>query len=487
MSQRPIDDGLAALRAVHDRLWDPDAELVRVAPGVNPDLELSAWHLHAVRETALGAVVDLRHGQVARAVAGIGQVLANQYREEGVPWSGTFKVCAEEADPPTEHAQPWVHYDPNWRQFLGCILAYTLDRHEAVLPSGLGAAMQEAIGRCVRGEPRDRIPDWYTNPNLLHAWLESWTGVRCNERHRINNGEIRLARIMDRFERHGDVDEYNSPTYDGIDLFAAALWVTLPPTPRFAQAGTDLATHIGARLGRLYHPGLAAICGPYTRAYGMSLDRYVSLAGQWLALAGADLSRVLPPRLDEHTTHVHDLYFLEMFDDLADAVVPHIRIEDVDTPRRHEQRFGDIVAVSYLDEAWAVGAERGRIPTFAKDQYVPFTAHFVDGTAIAAVGVKLGDPTSTVDVHVDDARTVTLVANGADRLVELRLVCSSAPTIGARDVRLGSVTFEFSAGPSQVVTDAKQAATEVRVTFDVAQVTITARRTDSRPSRRSST
>ncbi|MGO9875568.1 MAG: hypothetical protein ACLPVY_17415 [Acidimicrobiia bacterium] len=486
MAERPVQSGLRALRAVHDRLWDPDAELVRVAPGVNPDRDLSAWQLHAVRETALGAVVDLRHGQVARAATGIRSVLANQYREEGVPWSGTFKVCAEEADPPAEHAQQWLHYDPNWRQFLGCILAYTVERYADVLPPGLGAAMQEAIGRCVRGEPHDRIPDWYTNPNLLHAWLESWMGVRCNERHRINDGENRLRRIMDRFERHGDIDEYNSPTYDGIDLFAAALWVTLPPTPQFEQAGTELATHIGARLGRLYHPGLAAICGPYIRAYGMVLHRYVSLAGQWLALAGADMSRVLPPRLDEHTTHVHDLYFLEMFDDLADAVVPHIRIEDVDTPRRHEQRFGDIVAVSYLDEAWAVGAERGRLPTFAKDQYVPFTAHFVDGTATAAVGVKLGDTTSTIDVYINDALTVTLVANGTDRVVELLLVCSDAPTISACDVRLGSVTFEFSAGPSRVETVVKQAATELRVSFDMPQVTMTARRTRLHPSRRSS-
>jgi len=482
MSQRPIDEALRALHAVHDRLWDPHAELVRVAPGANPDVDLSRLELHAVRETALGAVVDLRQGHTERAEAALRGVLVNQYHEHGVPWAGTFKVCAEEPDPPSD-AKEWFHFDPNWRQFLGCILAYTLERHAGDVPADLGTAMQDAIARCVRGEPRDRIPRWYTNPNLMHAWLESWIGVRGHDRDHVTAGELRVDRTMERFERDGDVDEYNSPTYDGVDLFAAALWVSLPPTPRFANAGTELAARIGARLGRLYHPGLAAICGPYSRAYGLLLDRYVSLGGQWLALAGADPSRVLPRRLDEHTVHVHDLYFLELFDDLSDAVVQHIPIVDVDTPRRHEQRFGNVVAVSSLDETSAVGAERKRVPTFAKDQYVPFTAHFVDNGAVAAVGVKLGDATSSVDVQVDDAQTATLVAHGADR-VELVVVLSSEPTVTGSEIRLGGFIVEFSAVPSSVRTEVKPTATEVRVSFDLTQVTMTARHQSGRSRRR---
>src|SRR5438067_1441738 len=116
MPDRRCDDATRALHALHDRLWDPAAELVRVAPGVTPGVDAAAWNLHAVRESTLGALVDLRHGHATRAAAAIRRVVGLQYRDDGVPWSGTFKVCAEEHDPPADGAQQWFHYDPNWRQ-----------------------------------------------------------------------------------------------------------------------------------------------------------------------------------------------------------------------------------------------------------------------------------------------------------------------------------------------------------------------------------
>src|SRR5437763_15646184 len=100
MAQRPIDAASGRLRALHDVLWDPEAGLVRVPSGAEPGVDLTAWQLHSVRETALGALVDLRDDRADRASVAIGRVLECQYLEDGLPWSGTFKVCAEEADPP---------------------------------------------------------------------------------------------------------------------------------------------------------------------------------------------------------------------------------------------------------------------------------------------------------------------------------------------------------------------------------------------------
>ena len=50
--------------------------------------------------------------------------MKKQYDDDGVPWAGTFRVCAEEVAPPSDGAVEWLHYDPNWRQFSGCVLAF---------------------------------------------------------------------------------------------------------------------------------------------------------------------------------------------------------------------------------------------------------------------------------------------------------------------------------------------------------------------------
>jgi hypothetical protein len=390
-----------ALAAIHDELWDDGVGLVRLP---------TTPFLHSVRESALGAFFDLERGNVDRATAALRAVLQNQYLDAGVAWSGTFRVCAEEHPPPLTGAQEWYHYDPNWRQFLGCILAFTLLRHGDALPDDVTAGMRAAITRCIDGEPAARIPEWYTNPNLMHAWLSA--------------DEMRLERIMARFARYGDVDEYNSPTYDGIDLFATALWVTRPPTPAFAAAGTTLTEHVGTRLSTLFHPELGAICGPYIRAYGLALDRYVSLTGIWLALAGAQ--HVLPGRLDANTDHVHDLFFAPVFAALADAVLPHLELRDVTERREHTQRFGDVEATSLLTPDAAIGAERGRRSTFSLDQYVPFTAH-AEGYWVGAKGVAL-------DAEITGPHTAHLRVAG-----ELQLVASHEFTLHDEGFELGPI------------------------------------------------
>ena len=86
----PID----ALRALHDELWDAERGMDRYAPGVAPGVDISSLHLHAVRETANGAFLDLQDGNVERAVTALRSVLALQYPISDRPWSGTFPTSA---------------------------------------------------------------------------------------------------------------------------------------------------------------------------------------------------------------------------------------------------------------------------------------------------------------------------------------------------------------------------------------------------------
>lgn len=447
---------VACQGALHASLWDPGVGLDRLAPGTTPGLDLRGFDLHSVRDSALGAFGDLGAGEPERAARTIEAVLAQQYRAPGRPWDATFRVTAEQDDPPGDEAVEWLHYDPNWRQFIGSILALTLEEHEARLPPALVPRVVEAIEAAVRREPEGRIPDWYTNPALMHAWLQGWVGRRVGAPGLVAAGRAGAERTMARLARHGDVDEYSSPTYDGVDLYAAALWNRHPASDEEARWGETLLVTLGRRIGRLFHPGLGAMCGPYIRAYGLGLDRYVSLLGLWLVAAGVPPEDVLPPAINDHTVHVHDLAFAPLFAALAPTVVPHLVLA-TDLPRRHEQRFGPVEAVSVLGPDWATGAERGRRPIFSREQYVPVTVHAREpgpDAAVRWVGLGLGAPGTTVDA-VADGRGAVDVAVGHEAPsgpVSVRLLWSARPT-GDGDgdgARLGPVTVSWSTAPTSI-------------------------------------
>lgn len=417
------------LRELRSSQWDPAVGLERVAPGAAPGVDLAALglDLHTVRESALGALADLADGRVERAAVTLAAVVDLQWSAPGRPWDGTFPITAEQPAPPEEGAVEWLDYDPNWRQFLGVVLAVVVTEHASALPAELVARLDDAVEACVRGEPDDRIPAWYTNPDLMHAWLLAWVGGRVSDPALVAAGEARARRASARVAEVGDVDEYSSPTYDGVDLLALGLWVAHPPTPVFATHGPSVLAVVGGRVAALFHPGLGAMCGPYIRAYGLGLDRYVSLVALWLVAAGAPVGSVLPWPLDAGTDHVHDLWFAPLVAALAPVVAPALTPRS-DLPRRHVQRFGPVVAESRLTASAALGAERGRRPDFARDQHVPVTLHTTTGWVALA-----GD--AGVDATILDDTTVEATVDG----LVVRTLWSAEPVdLAVDDIRLTS-------------------------------------------------
>jgi len=97
---KPLD----ALRAMRAELWDPERGMDRYAPGVVPGIDISSLNLHAVRETANGAFLDLQDGNTERAVTALRNVLALQYPLSDRPWSATFPTSAEQPEPQGDDA-----------------------------------------------------------------------------------------------------------------------------------------------------------------------------------------------------------------------------------------------------------------------------------------------------------------------------------------------------------------------------------------------
>jgi len=419
-----------ALREMHEQLWDDSAGMVRL------------YGLHLIRETALGAFLDLENGNVERAERALRNVMRHQYPPmSDSRWAGTFKTHAAQPDAGTidddgrVREQEWRDYDPNWRQFLAVILWACERLYGHVLSDDLRAAMSRAMHDSAQGEPPARLDPRYSNVALMHVWL-------CD----ASRGAATTSlgdQIRHQLHHDGDIAEYNSPTYDAISLLAGCLLADYATTPAVRELGELVLDRMCARLSVVWHPTLGVQAGPHSRSYGFDSRLYVSLMSVMMAAIGIPAAG--PTRLDNATTHVHDLYFLPIFRRLCAGLSDRITPQPVTSIRRHEQRFGDIVATSLIEPEMVVGWEHGRRSRFALDQYAPFVTFSRDGF----IGVRTRADTLWVDVvevtnHVYELRCARRPDHDAsgDR-ASLTVVASRAPITHENELIFGDITLQF--------------------------------------------
>jgi hypothetical protein len=326
-----------------DQWWDEERGLLWNPPGSFDDDGVDGLSVHMTAQSAWYAVDLLQRGLDDRAHRVIDELIALQYDEPGTPWHGTFARVAE-SPRPREGAVEWVHYDPNWRQFVGTTFR--------LIEKTFGLDLHEPIDLAIAGEPPDRVPPSYSNIALMRAWLEE--------------DETYAAEVLRLFSENGAFAEYGSPTYYGIDLYALALWRLHPPTPKFAEWGRAIESDLWRDIARWYHPGLRNLCGPFSRAYGMDMTRYVALLGMWLP------EPVLPDV--EPYAHSHDL-LLRPVVELLGGGPDHLELGSGLVSQRISD---DRVATGWLgDDVMMGGEEGGRWR--AQGQYHPATVHWADG------------------------------------------------------------------------------------------------------------
>jgi len=280
---------LAASVRFGDALWDDRAALL----WSSATAVAGAGRKHQVRETvwyALGLMMRDAPGDRARSLRALDTVLGQQIADPGQPWDGTFFRSPEEPQP-GQFSQRWFDYDPNWRQFIGTGFALFLIHYENRLPVELRARLEDSIRRAVEGELGEkRLTPNYTNIALLHGFLWTFAGQRLHRADWVAAGEAWAAAVYDGFKAHNTFEEYNSPTYYGVDLYGLALWRADGPTDRLRQLGAEMEAALWRDIAAFYHAGLRNMAGPYDRAYGMDMTRYVAFTGLWLGL-------VLDPKL----------------------------------------------------------------------------------------------------------------------------------------------------------------------------------------------
>jgi hypothetical protein len=333
-----------------DDAWDETRGLLWNPAGSFDDYGLSARSAHMVPQSAWYAVGLLARGDTARAERVLEELCALQYDRPGAVWDGTFARFAEWPEPPERGAVEWVDYDPNWRQFVGTTFALILETFD--VSADTAARLRGAIDRAIAGEPRARVAPSYSNIALMKAWLE--------------HDETYAAAVVDCFDEFGAFAEYGSPTYYGIDLYALALWRRHPPSPAFAEWGARLWSELWHDIARWWNPGLHNLCGPYSRAYGMDMTRYVGLLGLWLP-------EPVAPSLSAPFEHSHDLTMAPLIA-LVGGGPADVAFDDDE--RVVEQPLPDgRVATGWIAPGVMAGGERGG-RFRAEGQYHPATVHW---------------------------------------------------------------------------------------------------------------
>lgn len=401
--------------AVGDAAWDEAVGLLwSQAPG-------EQRRIHRVRESswyACGLLMRDSAGDRARAIRIIENVLAAQFAAPGQRWDGTYGRAPEEPPPGPGRDGLWRNYDPNWRLFIGTTFVLILEQHAERLPADLRARMLDSIRRAVEGEiNQGRDEAYHTNIALMYGFALGWAGRHLDRPGWVALGEERIEQVRAGFAVHGAFEEYNSPTYYGVDFYGLALCRRYGATGKIRAAGAEMEAGLWRDIARFYHAGLKNLCGPYDRAYGLDMRRYASLTGLWMGLAlPAELTPF--PAAGQPMGHAHDFAAAPLYVALGVAVPADVlpafhtfagerTLERPIEPGR--------TATAWLSERLMLGGEltsrtRGAGPGSRYGQFFPATAHWRIGTDEVGVFALVQAP--PVDARATPGRLEIECASG---------------------------------------------------------------------------
>jgi hypothetical protein len=144
----------------------------------------------------------------------------------------------------------------------------------------LGSLYNSTIGDSYRvgGVDDDNLYPAYSNPSIMRAFVSGWIGRRTNDANMTAAGETYAKEVIDLFTRDDTLSEFNSGTYAGVSLFALTLWAKyMPGDSLMGTYGPEMIRATWSVLGELYNANLKNVAGPWDRAYGFDMKRYLSI------------------------------------------------------------------------------------------------------------------------------------------------------------------------------------------------------------------
>lgn len=367
-----------------DARWSDEMDLLRHplddGPATDIPKEMIA-RAFTVRDTvwyATGLFMRRQGEDLTRAYQAIESILTYQFDEPGTPYHGTFYRYPGEPHPSGDPTI-WRGYDPNWREFICTVFIILLREFEADIPEALHAKMVQSIKLAAEGAFWRKVDAEYTNISLMSAFLLDDAGRRFDHAEWQTYAFEQAELIYSLFKRNDTFNEYNSPTYYGIDFYALALWRKYGTTDAYRQLGAEMETGLWRDMADFYHAGMRNLCGPYDRSYGMDMTDYLAASGLWIgAVQPSELAPL--PDVSQHFDHAADFYLMPVVA-LVEALPPEDVLSKFATfpgEQMVERTIEpDRTVTAWLSEKLMLGAEADNLNEERTNQFHPATAHWV--------------------------------------------------------------------------------------------------------------
>ncbi|WQF79252.1 hypothetical protein CDEST_04266 [Colletotrichum destructivum] len=276
---------------------------------------------------ALGLLARNEGDDAAQAERIITNTIGAQFKAEPEQWYGDYQMYPEEPYVGSPHYPGKIYnsWDPNWRGFVGTTLVMALEEFPHLLSNDTQDLILESLHNTTKGDEYrvggvddDNLYPAYSNPAIMRAFVSGYTGRRLADANMTQSGEKYAQEIIDLFDRANTLSEFNSGTYTGVSLFGLILWCKyLPEDSVMTAKGPQMLADTWSAVAQLWHPGMKNMAGPWDRAYGYDMNRYVSLMALWFwTLLGKENSSLISA--PQVMSHAADYAWAPLFAVLAE-------------------------------------------------------------------------------------------------------------------------------------------------------------------------
>jgi hypothetical protein len=361
-----------------DNLWSEQMPLCQSPTDRNHQDEVPIRY--TVRNSVwytTGLFIRQAEGDINRAHRIIKAIMTYQFDEPATVYHGTFYRSPDEPHPPM-NPTVWRDYDPNWREFICTVFIILLREFDTLIPSDLQESMHHSILLAAEGSFERKVPAEYTNISLMSAFLLDFVGSTFNKPDWQAYALSQAHEIERLFNRFKTFNEYNSPTYYGVDFYALALWRKYGSSPTYQTMGATMEAELWRDFTQFYHADMKNICGPYDRSYGMDMTDYLTVVGLWIASALPAPFAPLPD-VDQPFNHAGDYYFMPLVA-LVDTIPPDdvmVHLKAFQAERYLERTIEPHRTVTaWLSDNLMLGAENDTLNPARSNQFHPATAHW---------------------------------------------------------------------------------------------------------------